>query len=297
MNATPRKVALVTGASRGVGASVAFERLSFPPESKCTEMEAPQGGRRVNRQNSVFATYGSLSVNLTERSFLCYSMRQIKVTRLRNGTFDAEGKCSRHFSVLRPCEIRDFWAQNGSNRTYLFVTVTFTRKRKAGTTGEEGMSQELEIVLTPRGRNKLEQRLDYLRNVQRREVAERIRDSKQYGDLTENAEYEGAKNEQALVEGQISELRRVLQIAQVLEESDISTDHVGIGSIVQMTNLDNDDEWELTLVSSVEADPDNDLISDETPIGQALVGKKVNDIVQIQVPNGTLRYRIESIRK
>ena len=159
------------------------------------------------------------------------------------------------------------------------------------------MSQELEIVLTPRGRDKLEQRLDYLRNVQRREVAERIRDSKQYGDLTENAEYEGAKNEQALVEGQISELRRVLQIAQVLEESDIPTDHVGIGSIVQMTNLDNDDEWELTLVSSVEADPDNDLISDETPIGQALFGKKVQDIVPIQVPNGTLRYRIESIRK
>jgi len=89
----------------------------------------------------------------------------------------------------------------------------------------------------------------------------------------------------------------VLQIAQVLEESDISTDHVGIGSIVQMTNLDNDDEWELTLVSSVEADPDNDLISDETPIGQALVGKKVGDIVPITVPNGTLRYRIESIRK
>jgi transcription elongation factor GreA len=159
------------------------------------------------------------------------------------------------------------------------------------------MSQELEIVLTPRGRDKLEQRLDYLRNVQRREVAERIRDSKQYGDLTENAEYEGAKNEQALVEGQISELRRVLQIAQVLEEDDIPTDHVGIGSIVQMTNLDNDDEWELTLVSSVEADPDNDLISDETPIGHALFGKKVKDIVQIQVPNGTLRYRIESIRK
>ena len=159
------------------------------------------------------------------------------------------------------------------------------------------MSQELEIVLTPRGRDKLEQRLDYLRNVQRREVAERIRDSKQYGDLTENAEYEGAKNEQALVEGQISELRRVLQIAQVLEESDISTDHVSIGSIVQMTNLDNDDEWELTLVSSVEADPDNDLISDETPIGQALFGKKVKEVVLIQVPNGTLRYRIDSIRK
>src|SRR5437763_16944211 len=122
------------------------------------------------------------------------------------------------------------------------------------------MSQETEIVLTPHGRDKLEQRLEYLRNVQRREVAERIRDSKQFGDLAENAEYEDAKTEQALVEGQISEIRRVLQVAQVLNEEEIPTDYVGIGSIVSMTNLDNDDEWELTLVSSVEADPDNDLI-------------------------------------
>lgn len=159
------------------------------------------------------------------------------------------------------------------------------------------MSQEAEIILTPRGRDKLEQRLDHLRNVQRREVAERIRDSKQFGDLTENAEYEDAKTEQALVESQITELRRVLQIAQVLDEAEIPTDHVGIGSIVQMTNLDNDDEWEFTLVSSVEADPDNDLISDESPVGEALLDKRVGDMVRIQVPNGLLQYRIDSIRK
>jgi transcription elongation factor GreA len=159
------------------------------------------------------------------------------------------------------------------------------------------MSQEAEIVLTPRGHEKLEQRLDYLRNVQRREVAERIRDSKQFGDLTENAEYEDAKTEQALVEGQISELRRVLQIAQILDPTSVPTDYVGIGSIVKMTSLDTDDEWEFTLVGSVEADPDNDLISDESPIGEALVGKKVGDTVSIQVPNGVVQYRIDSIRK
>jgi transcription elongation factor GreA len=159
------------------------------------------------------------------------------------------------------------------------------------------MSQEAEIVLTPRGHDKLEQRLEYLRNVQRPTVAERLRDSKQFGDLTENAEYEDAKQEQALVESQILEIRRVLQVAQVLDSSDIPTDHVGIGSVVKMTNLDNDDEWEFTLVGSVEADPDNDLISDESPIGDALVGKRVGDTVRIQVPNGALRYRIDSIRK
>lgn len=159
------------------------------------------------------------------------------------------------------------------------------------------MSQDTEIVLTPGGHQKLEQRLDYLRNVQRREVAERIRDSKQFGDLAENAEYEDAKSEQALVEGQISELRRVLQAAQILDPIDIPTDRIGIGSIVKMTNLENDDEWEFTLVGSFEADPDNELISNESPIGEALVGKKVGDNVNIVVPNGVLQYRIDSIRK
>lgn len=159
------------------------------------------------------------------------------------------------------------------------------------------MSQDAELVLTPRGRQKLETRLDHLQKVQRREVAERIRDSKQFGDLTENAEYEDAKTEQALVEGQISEIRRVLQVAQVLQEEDIPTDHVGIGSIVSMTNLDNDDEWELTLVSSVEADPDNDMISDESPIGEALVGKKPGETARIYAPNGILNYRVDAIRK
>lgn len=159
------------------------------------------------------------------------------------------------------------------------------------------MSQEPEIILTPRGRDKLTQRLDHLRNVQRREVAERLRDSKQYGDLTENAEYEDAKTQQAMVESQIGDLRRILQVAQVLDDADIPTDHIGIGSIIQMTNLENDDDWEFTLVSSVEADPDNDLISDESPVGQALVGKKVGDTVSIKVPNGMVQYKIGSIRK
>jgi transcription elongation factor GreA len=159
------------------------------------------------------------------------------------------------------------------------------------------MSQEAEIVLTPRGHDKLEKRLDYLRNVQRREVAERIRDSKQFGDLSENAEYEDAKTEQALIESQITELRRVLQVAQLLDEADIPTDHIGLGSIVKMTNPETDDEWEFTLVGSVEADPDNDLISDESPVGEALVGKKVNDIVRIETPNGSVQYHIDSIRK
>lgn len=159
------------------------------------------------------------------------------------------------------------------------------------------MSQDAEFVLTPGGYAKLEQRLDHLRNVLRPEVSVRLRDSKQFGDLTENAEYEDAKQEQALVESQILDIRRVLQVARVLDYADIPTDKIGIGSIVKMTNLENDDEWELTIVGSVEADPDNDLISDESPIGEAIMNKKPNDTVLIQVPNGALKYRIDSIRK
>ena len=159
------------------------------------------------------------------------------------------------------------------------------------------MSQELQIVLTPSGHAKLTARLDYLRNVQRREVADRLRESKQFGDLTENAEYDDAKTEQALVEGQIADIRRILQIAQVLEHDDIPTDHIGLGSIVSMTNLETDDSWEFTLVHSVESDPDNDLLSEESPVGLALLYKKVGDDVKITVPNGVLRYHIDSIRK
>ena len=159
------------------------------------------------------------------------------------------------------------------------------------------MSQDAELCLTPRGRERLENRLDHLQKVQRREVAERIRDSKQFGDLTENAEYEDAKTEQALVKGQISGIRRVLQVAQLLHDEDIATDRVGIGSIVRMTNLDTDDDWELTLVSSVKADPDNDMISDKSPIGEAIMNKRPGETARIFAPNGVLNYRIESIRK
>jgi len=160
------------------------------------------------------------------------------------------------------------------------------------------MSQEdVEIVLTPKGHEKLERKLEQLRYTQRHEVAELIRDSKQFGDLTENAEYDAAKNQQALVESQIAQLRRILQVAQVLNPDDIPTDYVGLGSLVQLTGLDNDDEWELMLVSPVESDPDHDYISDESPIGEAIYGKRVGDSVKVETPEATVRYRIDNIRK
>jgi transcription elongation factor GreA len=159
------------------------------------------------------------------------------------------------------------------------------------------MSTEFNIILTPEGHAKIEKDLEQLRTVERAEVADRIRDAKQFGEFSENAEYEEAKNQQALVEGRIQELRHILQIAHVLQPEEISTDKVGIGSRVTVKDLDEGDKWEFTLVGSVETDPDNDRISDESPIGQALLGKKVGEEVTVTIPDGQIRYRVEKIRK
>jgi transcription elongation factor GreA len=156
---------------------------------------------------------------------------------------------------------------------------------------------EFRIVLTKPGYEKIEKELEHLRTVERPQVADRIRDAKQFGELAENAEYEDAKNEQAFVEGRIQELRRILQNAHILMDEEIPTDMVGLGSIVKVSDLDMDDEWEFRLVGFVESDPDQDKISDESPIGEALLGKQVGDEVTINVPDGQIRYRIESIRK
>ena len=159
------------------------------------------------------------------------------------------------------------------------------------------MSVDYEIVLTKRGLAKIEKELDHLRTVSRPNVADRIRDAKAFGEFAENAEYEDAKNEQAIVEGRIQELRHIVQNSQLLEEEDIPTDLVGLGSIVKVMDLDLNEEWELTLVGFVESDPDNDRISDESPIGQALFGHKVGDSVRVTVPDGIVNYRIDGIRK
>jgi transcription elongation factor GreA len=159
------------------------------------------------------------------------------------------------------------------------------------------MSTDYHIVLTSSGYEKIEKELDRLRTIDRHLVADRIRDAKQFGEFSENAEYEDAKNEQALVEGRIQELRRILQNSVILQEEDIPTDTVGIGSIVKVTDMEHGDDWEFTMVGFVESDPDNDMISDESPIGQALFGRKAGEEVDITIPDGTIRYRIDSIRK
>jgi len=152
-----------------------------------------------------------------------------------------------------------------------------------------------EIVLTPAGYKELADELESLRTTERREVAERIRDAITYGELTENSEYEDAKNAQAFLEGRIEDLKHIMQIARPLDSEEIPTDYVGLGSVVTIN--DEEDDWEFTLVSPVEANPNLEKISDESPVGEALLGKKVGDAVSVSTPAGRTKYRIVAIRK
>lgn len=159
------------------------------------------------------------------------------------------------------------------------------------------METEREIVLTAEGLRRIEQELEHLRTVHRREVADRIRESKAFGEFSENSEYEDAKTEQAFVEGRILELKMILQNASVIEDSDVPTDTVGVGSKVTVRDLDSGDEWEYTIVGSVEADPSEDRISNESPVGEALMDKKVGDTIEVEIPAGLVKYQIVKIGK
>ena len=159
------------------------------------------------------------------------------------------------------------------------------------------MQTDKEIILTANGLKKIEQELEQLRTVHRKRVADRIRDSKQFGEFSENSEYEDAKIEQAFVEGRIEEFKKILMHAHVIEEDEVMTDRVGVGSIVKVRDLETSDEWEYTIVGSIEANPSEDKISNESPVGEALLGCAVGDQVQVEIPAGVARYQIIGIRK
>ena len=159
------------------------------------------------------------------------------------------------------------------------------------------MQAEKEVILTARGLKKIEDELDQLRTVHRKRVADRIRESKQFGELSDNSEFEDAKNEQAFVEGRIEELRQILAAARVVETEDVLTDEVSIGSVVGVKDLENGDAWEFTIVGTFEANPAEDRISNESPVGEALMGKRIGEIAAIEIPAGRARYEIMSIGK
>lgn len=154
-----------------------------------------------------------------------------------------------------------------------------------------------EVILTPEGLKKLESELEYLKTVKRREIASRIKQAIEFGDISENSEYEEAKNEQAFVEGKIVTLQKMLKNAKVIDDTDIDITIVSIGSKVKVKDLESGEEFEFYIVGSAEADPAKSKISNESPVGRALLGKKVNDIVNVNVPVGIIRYQILEIKK
>lgn len=146
---------------------------------------------------------------------------------------------------------------------------------------------EKEIVMTYAGLRALEDELEELKTVKRKDVAEKIKVARGYGDLSENSEYDEAKNEQGMVEGRIALLEKMLKHARVIDESDVEADVISIGSHVKIKDDDGDeDEYDIT--GSTEADPVNGKISDESPIGSALIGHKAGDKVDITLPNGNV---------
>ena len=156
---------------------------------------------------------------------------------------------------------------------------------------------EKETILTAEGLKKLEVRLEELRSVKRLEVAERIKQAISYGDISENSEYEDAKNEQAFVEGEIISLEKMIRTAKVIDDSNIDTEVVNFGSTVEIYDEEFAEVLTYTLVGSAEADPVKNKISNESPVGAAIVGKRVGDIVEVHVPAGILKYKILTIRR
>jgi len=154
---------------------------------------------------------------------------------------------------------------------------------------------EKETFLTPEGLRKLEEELEHLKVVKRKEVAERIKQAKDFGDLSENSEYEDAKNEQAFIEGRILTVETMLRSVRVIDNHDVRSDVVTIGSTVRVTDESGED-LSYTIVGSAEADPVNDKISNESPVGRALLGKRKGQAVTVQVPAGTIRYTIKAIK-
>lgn len=155
---------------------------------------------------------------------------------------------------------------------------------------------EKETILTPEGLRRLEDELEHLKTVRRKEVAGRIKQSKEFGDLMENSEYEDAKNDQAFVEGRILQLEHMLRNAKVIDNHGVPPDLVAVGSTVRVKDLTTGEDITFMIVGSAEADPDQDKISNESPVGRALLGKRKGDVVQVTVPAGKLRYSVLQIK-
>jgi transcription elongation factor GreA len=159
------------------------------------------------------------------------------------------------------------------------------------------MLLEREIILTPEGYRRLKEEIDYLSTKKREEVAERIRESRGFGDITENSEYDDAKNEQAMLEARIYALEEKLASARVIDAKSVKTDVVNVGTKVTLQNMEAGDVLQYSIVGSAEANPVQHRLSNESPVGRAIMGGKVGDKVTVQAPQGSMKFKIIAIER
>lgn len=159
------------------------------------------------------------------------------------------------------------------------------------------MAEAKKVVMTHDGLKKMEQELENLKTVRRKEVAEKIKEARGQGDLSENAEYDAAKEEQGEIESRIVQLENLLRNAEVIDEDVLKMDVVNLGSKVTVLDVEFDEEMEYTIVGSTEADPMNGRISNESPLGMALLGQKVGATVMADTPDGEVAFKILNIQK
>jgi transcription elongation factor GreA len=153
-----------------------------------------------------------------------------------------------------------------------------------------------DVILTADGYKKLQQEIDRLRIEKRREVAERIRVAREFGDIAENAEYDDAKNEQAMLEHKIAQLEERLLSARVITKKEISKDAVSVGSRVRLRDMQANKTFEYHIVGSAEANPAENKLSNESPVGKAIIGHKKGDVVEVSAPRGSLKFKILEIK-
>ena len=160
------------------------------------------------------------------------------------------------------------------------------------------MEENRPVVLSPEGLQQLQEELDYLRNVKRKEVAERLKEARSYGDLSENSEYDDARNEQAFVEGRIAMLENTLRNAVIMDdaEDEAEAGKIRLGSTVVLKDLEYGDLLEYTIVGTVEADPAKNKISNESPVGKAIMGKTKGEVVVVEAPAGQIEYEIVDVK-
>ncbi len=153
------------------------------------------------------------------------------------------------------------------------------------------------IKMSQEGYNALEERLEYLKNVTRKEIAEKLKEARSQGDLSENAEYDAAKDEQGIIEGEIKDIEYKLANAEIVDTSELTNDEVGIGSKVKLKDLDLDEIMDIRIVGSTEFDPANNKFSDDSPLGMAVIKAKVGDVVSVEAPDGIIKMEVIEISK